>query len=446
MCAILFYAFTPAVAQLSQPNTPTIELLPDVSATKTEGQDTLSSELPATYDLGETNCPMSNISDWSQLSGPSQSTFTDIGNTARATIFSEGTYEFQQNCCTIDRKSSLLESLIGFGEATTGGLSSSGYTTVTTTNSDGPGSLREALKSNDPSWIIFDPSLDGQTIYLSETIDTSQPNKTIDGRGVDIKITAQGGSKGWPLFAFRGGNTIIHGIEILGGNSDVAAIMLREGSNYWVDHVTISDMGDDAISIGQGSKPSTSATDITISYYKVYNSPKGILTGGNGNFLTFPLTRVTIHSSDLAAGERNPRTQRGGQTHIFNSYLHSYVFVGMEAGRDGIIISENNVLSAKNARNSANSQTGRYSSFNFFAHESHEPVGHVFTTGDLYIDNAESSGSINPATPSKFRIPYTYPLIDSNAVIEHVTNNAGSQNNDSSFMSCKTYTRSVTVK
>lgn len=438
---VLLAQLPSAFAQITQPQAPVIELLVDVPGAKN-----VNTQLPYLHNLVEPRCVHSG-SKWQQLSGPSASSISNNGGSSVVSIDSAGTYEFQLNCCSADRKDSLLghSSRVGFGAATTGGLNSTGYTVVSNTNDSGPGSLRDALQSTGPSWIIFDQSLDGQTIFLSQSIDTSRPNKTIDGRGVSVTISAQSGSKGWPIFAFRGGNVIIHGIEITGGNSDVAALMLREGTNYWVDHVTISNMGDDAISIGQGSKPSTSATDITISNYKVFNTPKGILTGGNGNYPTFPLTRVTIHSSDLAAGERNPRTQRGGQTHIFNSYLHSYIYVGMEAGRDGIIISENNVLSAINAKKPGNSQTGRYSSLNYFAHESHQPVGHIFTSGDLYLDNAISSGSINPSSPPKFSIPYNYSLLSADAVLQHVSDNAGSENTDHSTLQCVTYNQTVNV-
>ena len=74
----------------------------------------------------------------------------------------------------------------GFGANTTGGLNGEIYV-VTNLNDSGPGSLRFAAQSDKPLWIIFAPSLQGQTITLDSTIYLGA-NKTIDGRGSDITL------------------------------------------------------------------------------------------------------------------------------------------------------------------------------------------------------------------------------------------------------------------
>lgn len=340
--------------------------------------------------------------------------------------------------CSVDRKQSLLNrsSLLGFGANTTGGVDSVEYTVISNTNDDGPGSLRQALTSSGPRWIIFDPSLDGKTIYLRTTINVRHPNVTIDGR--DARVTISPAQEPFLLFTFRGGNSIINGLTIDGLGMNGTALMLREGDNYWVDHVTITNLsGDDSISLGQGNKQQTSADLITISNYRAYNTSKGIQAGGNGNYPDHPLLHTTIYSSELAASERNPRFQYGVRAHVFNSFIHSFTSSGMDAGRTAQIISENNVISADTAKNPNSSQIGWYSSGQTYANESHRPEGHIYTFNDLLINNAASSGSINPSEPAPFVIDYEYKPIDSNLVQDHVVKNAGALNNDNSLEYCE---------
>jgi hypothetical protein len=429
----LIFCASNAYSQITSPQRPQIELL---GSTNPYSQETI--DLTASY------CATSPT--WRQVVGPSDANILTSGTQVTAEINQAGYYEFEHSCCTIDRKGSLLNSpsLVGFGQYTTGGSQSSGYTVVTNVNDDGPGSLRQALAQGGPVWIVFDPSINGKTIYLQSELNISNSDITIDGRGASVTLSPT--RDGMHLAAFRGGNTIIHGIKLDGRGHDATALMLREGRNYWIDHVTITNFsGDDAISIGQGNKVNTSASEITISNYRAHNTSKGLKAGGNGTYPNFPVNRVTVHTSELAAEERNPRTQYGSIFHVFNSYVHSFIYAGMDSGRNAQIISENNVFSALSAKNNNNAQMGRFATAKVYPLEGpNGPIGHVYSTGDLFIDSANSSGSINPSSPSPFNIPYSYNLQDANAVVGLVQKNAGVENLDNTMQNCQIQTFSHT--
>jgi pectate lyase len=374
---------------------------------------------------------------WTQRQGPSVLINNGDNNVE---ISVPASYEFEYECClpASNRIERLLYSAdrIGFGELTTGGALAEHYTVVTNLNDDGSGSLRDALRQPSPLWIVFDPSITGGTIYLRSKLNIHTRNLTIDGSGSDITISPNAGLQ-INMFQFRGGNTIVHDLTIDGKNTKSQAIMLREGDLYWIDRVTATNfIYDDALVVGQGTRPETSASEVTVSNYHAHNTLSGFQAGGNDNFPDFPLHRTTIHSSILAAEDRNPRIQYGGQTHVFNSYIHSFKYSGMNAGRNAQIFSENNVFSALYAQNEVNAQTGRPAGAG--------PTGHVYSTGDTFLDVATSSGSIHLSGLSPFWLPYEYDLKPASEVVDYVLANAGAGKSSSSSFSCSVVTKKAT--
>lgn len=419
-----------------------------IALTSTPTLSQQSSSAPATPSFDKVQITMSEsaceIPDtaWRQTNGPAISDPWNDGPTTNILISEPGDYRFSLTCCTIDRIGSLLNSpdRIGFGAATTGGAAANNFEVVTNTSDSGSGSLRNALLKSGPLWITFDPSIHNQTIRIKSNINIQQSDITIDGRGANMTIQPSENSNDMIMLTFRGGNTIIAGITVNGNNTDGTGIMTREGNNYWLDHVTITNFGsDDALSIGQGSRPNTSASEITISNYRVYNTSKGLQAGGNDKYPNFSRHRITIHKSYLGASDRNPRIQYGGQTHIFNSYINSYVYGGMDAGRGAKIISESNVFLSANSKNDRNAQMGRPAGSG--------PTGYVYSTNDLFLGGSYSSGEINPNSPTQFTIPYDYQnnLIPVESVKEFVEANAGAGFSGAAFNSCDTYEKRIVV-
>lgn len=391
--------------------------------------------------LSESACGIPG-STWRQTNGPTISDPWNSGSTTDVLISEPGDYRFSLACCSIDRIGSLLNSpdRIGFGAATTGGAAAGGFEVVTSVADSGRGSLREALLKPGPLWITFDPSIHNRTITVNSNINVTDGDITIDGRGANMTLKAGSNANKLVMLTLRGGNTIIAGITVDGNNSDGTGVMPREGYNYWLDHLTITNFGsDDALSIGQGSRPDTSASEVTVSNYRVFNTSKGLKAGGNDKYPNYPRHRITIHKSYLGAKDRNPRIQYGGQTHVFNSYINSYVYGGMDAGRGAQIISENNVFLSTKANGNENAQMGRPAGTG--------PTGYVYSSNDLFLGGAYSSGEINPNSPNKFDIPYAYQnsLIPVESVKDFVENNAGAQHSGAAFNSCDTYQKRLVV-
>ena len=152
---------------------------------------------------------------------------------------------------------------MGFGRHTTGGKDGPIYK-VTDSSDDNveepkPGTLRHAVIQKHPLWIIFAKSM---TITLQQEL-LMQCDKTIDGRGKNVKIS---GGAGISIQFVR--NIIIHNIHITdihvtsGGSirdsidhiglraaADGDAISIFGSSDIWIDHVSASNAKDGLIDI-----------------------------------------------------------------------------------------------------------------------------------------------------------------------------------------------------
>lgn len=116
---------------------------------------------------------------------------------------------------------------------------------------DGPGSLREGCRKQEPLWILFEVS---GTIHLSSYLSVSS-YKTIDGRGRRVKLTGKG------LRLKECEHIIICNLEFEGGRGhDVDGIQIKPNSRHiWIDRCSLRDYDDGLIDITRQS------TDITIS-------------------------------------------------------------------------------------------------------------------------------------------------------------------------------------
>ena len=375
--------------------------------------------------------------EWTRTSGPSSVLVRNLGDRSYARLYETGNYEFSTSCCSTtnrsveslasnrapaarSRVSSLITSpdRVGFGRNTTGGAAANGYTVVTSLNDSGRGTLREALKeSRPPMWITFADSIRGGTINLRESINVTARNITIDGAGSDITISVARSAQ-FPMLQFRGGNTIIHGITLDGNKSRSTGMMLREGNNYWVDHVTVKNFEyDDGISVGQPSREDTSASEITVSNYHSLNTNYSLLGGGDVSVRNYPPYLITIHSSILSAEDRNPKIKNHGTAHLFNNYIHSYRFSGSNAGANSVIYSQNNVFSALSANNPRNALSGPTNNGG--------SVGRVYSSDDVFLDRASYHGDVRVVSRSAMKLPYSYNLRSSSQVLDHVNANAG---------------------
>lgn len=183
---------------------------------------------------------------------------------------------------TKNRKN-LVDCVRGFGHRATGGKNGRYYVVTDPSDDDmdkpKPGTLRHAVIQPEPLWIIFSGDM---VIRLKQELIFAS-DKTIDGRGVQVRIAYGAG-----ITLQFVHNVIIHNIWIhnivpadggmirdavdhvgLRTRSDGDAISIFGSNNIWIDHVSMSKATDGLIDAIEGS------TAITISNCK-FNHHDGV--------------------------------------------------------------------------------------------------------------------------------------------------------------------------
>ncbi|CAL4903928.1 unnamed protein product [Urochloa decumbens] len=219
----------------------------------------------------------------------------------------------------------------GFGRHAIGGLHGAVYH-VTSLQDDGPGSLREACRSAEPLWIVFEVS---GTINLQSYLRVAS-HKTIDGRGQRVVLAG----KGLQLKSCH--HVIVCNLIFEGGRGhDVDGIQIKPGStNIWIDRCTLADYDDGLIDITRQS------TDITVSRCHFSRHDKTMLIGADPTHVDDRCIRVTIHHCFFdGTVQRHPRL-RFGKVHLYNNYTHSWGIYAVCAGVEAQIVSQCNIYEA----------------------------------------------------------------------------------------------------
>ncbi len=349
------------------------------------------------------------------------------------------------------RRSSLLNSpwKIGYGRNATGAGYNGQLYVVTNTNDSGAGSLREGL-SRSNTWVVYDPSLEGQTIYIRSSLRPAA-NTTWDGRDALVKIAPHSSVNSMTMIRYYEGNSIMHRV-LIGPDRNysndqpnqnlITAVLVSEGQDYWFDHVEVFNTDDDAF-VG-GNNSTRAAINITVTHYKVYSASKGLLVfqdqspSQNAN----RVGRVTIAWSDFGAICRNFRVSGGNWVHGFNNYSHDFgsdkcgtiAGHGNDVNRDGTdtptILAESSVFEDPNA--------GLYGELAGPASLPGLPVqGYIFTDGQNIFLRGSSQNSFvidpddtNTSPVSRPVPPYSYSKMDSSQVRNYVISNAGVNGNN----------------
>ncbi|CAJ2631061.1 unnamed protein product [Trifolium pratense] len=219
----------------------------------------------------------------------------------------------------------------GFGRHAIGGLHGALYL-VTSLSDDGPGSLREGCRRQEPLWIVFEVS---GTIHLSSYLSVSS-NKTVDGRGQRVKLTGKG------LRLKECENIIICNLEFEGGRGhDVDGIQIKPNSrNIWIDRCSLRDYDDGLIDITRQS------TDITVSRCYFAQHDKTMLIGADPTHVGDRCIRVTIHHCFFdGTNQRQPRL-RFGKVHLYNNYTRNWKVYAICASVEAQIYSQCNIYEA----------------------------------------------------------------------------------------------------
>lgn len=258
----------------------------------------------------------------------------------------DGTCEdaVQEDCTQYPFSSAtLLNELVGFGRRATGGDPSRVYH-VTTLSNSGAGSLRNALESNEPYWIVFD--VEGRITHPTR-VDV-RSNKTIDGRGREITIEGT-------LRLEDTRNVIISDVALTNtlegrcgqdgdvilvtgdGTTDPATFTSRD---LWFHHLELYDGGDGLLDLRGASR-------VTISWNHLHTHKKAMLMWQNQDGQAVPGMRVTMHHNFF-----DRTTIRGpqfiyGWAHFFNNYHFEWYEYGAGSLGGAQMASEHNVYEAR---------------------------------------------------------------------------------------------------
>ncbi|EMS53949.1 hypothetical protein TRIUR3_21188 [Triticum urartu] len=175
---------------------------------------------------------------------------------------------------------------------------------------DGPGSLRDGCRRQEPLWIVFDVS---GTIRLASGLRVSS-HKTVDGRGRRVTLSGKG------LLLRECEHVILCNLEVEGGRGhDADAVQIKPGSRHvWVDRCSLRDFADGLLDVTCGS------TDVTVSRCRFSAHDKAVLIGASSGHVGDRRIRVTIHHCLFdGTRQRQPRV-RFGRVHLYNNYTRGW--------------------------------------------------------------------------------------------------------------------------
>ncbi|KAG9140181.1 hypothetical protein Leryth_015798, partial [Lithospermum erythrorhizon] len=241
----------------------------------------------------------------------------------------------------------LAECARGFGRGVTGGKDGAYYIVTDPSDDDiidpKPGTLRHALTRIEPLWVVFKHSM---VITLQEEL-LINSNKTIDGRGVTVRIAYGAG-----LTIQSVQNVIIHNIRIhdivskpggLRTISDGDGISIFTGSKIWIDHVSFARCADGLVDAIMAS------TAITISNCKFNHHNDVMLLGADDSYSADEIMQVTVAFNRFGRNliQRMPRC-RYGFVHVVNNDYNHWEKYAIGGSAHPTIVSQGNRFRASN--------------------------------------------------------------------------------------------------
>ena len=381
--------------------------------------------------------PVSLVAQSNNLSTPGQPSIELLTETPAGESLSEAPSSEQPDLTVPDplrSQGSLLDGIFGF--AAEFGVTGGANKVYVTTKAELKAALREG-----GNHVIIDPSLAGNHITLNTGDDlVFGGNTTLDGAeapGFKILLEPTSSSTAHKIHAIilNSGNSIVHRIHLVGnyvagappGNS-TSGIFSRTGAGYWIDHVTVSGMDDDAVAFGDDDDPNTSRM-VTVSHTHIYDSNKGLMfvhngvnPKGNPQGYTGAFNHIEGYISDRA-----PYIDGTQNVHWYNNYVHDTnraAAIGKfhVGGNTTIALFENNYYANQltNGRAFNNpTGTGRWAGISWLYHNDGNEITGQRVTGPNIVHAKSGEGPGSPV------IPYSYDLLDASEVQSYVIANSG---------------------
>jgi pectate lyase len=209
----------------------------------------------------------------------------------------------------------LLDEREGFGSGATGAALGC-YYLVTNAEDAGPGSLREGAERGN-QWVVFAEDF---LIRLSSPVRFG-PSTTIDGRGRSVTITGAG------LYAERAENSniIVTDVRIGGVQGDSNDLLRVWGgaTDFWFNHLTLYDAGDEYIDITNPQAPGVRGTVSWVRFDRgVLNTEeKAIIIGDDQNPSANHLIEVTLHHNWYNGTKLRHPLVTSAKVHSYNNLI-----------------------------------------------------------------------------------------------------------------------------
>ncbi|MBO4713239.1 MAG: right-handed parallel beta-helix repeat-containing protein [Fibrobacter sp.] len=198
-----------------------------------------------------------------------------------------------------------------------------------------PGSLRECAYKDGPTWVLFEKS---GTYNLRAPLRLKK-DKTIDGRGRDIRIAGMG------VLTDVSSNLIFENLTFTApaitalDTSSRRALSIHNGTHHvWVDHCTFEEYPLVEFDVKRGSH------NVTVSWSRFENAQTGILFGLTADIVKEPDQKLTVHHSYFAGLAGKGIRAHGGELHAYNNFFADVDETGIECSDSAKCYIEKNIF------------------------------------------------------------------------------------------------------
>ena len=204
-----------------------------------------------------------------------------------------------------------------------------------TTSAVAPGSLRECAEKDGAVWILFKKN--GK--YNLQSPLRIKSNKTIDGRGRDVRITGMG------ILTNESSNLIFENLTFTAPSITVKdttsrrALSIHNRTHHvWVDHCTFEEYPLILVDVKRSSYA------VTLSWNRFENGQSGILFGLEPDIFVDSLQTLTLHHNYFENLEKVGVLARHGKIHAYNNFFFDVKQAGMECTDSAACCIESNVF------------------------------------------------------------------------------------------------------
>ena len=269
-----------------------------------------------------------------------------------------------------------------------------------------PGSLRDCAYREGPTWVLFEKS---GTYNLQSPLRLKN-DKTIDGRGRDIRIAGMG------VLTDVSSNLIFENltftapaITVLDTSSRRALSIHNRTHHVWVDHCTFEEYPLVELDVKRGSH------NVTVSWSRFENAQSGVLFGLPADMLRESGQQLTVHHNYFVGLSNFGIRVHGGELHVYNNFFKDVKAAGFECTDSARCYVESNVFDVS-------TPVSLYSLFDEDGAPIDTTVGFVKMSANLVVEgDGEFANDLQISKPD-----YRYTLDDADALLAgRIRDNSG---------------------